>query len=480
MKKIQTFAAVLCIVYSATAQQNEFQTHKNGLIYDSTTMFHLSVIIDSLNLKFNSCELDRPYLSLPQGNAHYVNIPDKQAKQLIKAKVAFEEYKKKYPLSIKQKDSYIVQYQYENYKGVNMLEYSGLPGSKTPSMTLKNTKANNKITGWIIKDDVAFYLENLSSQTLSESYGRLIQYVDCMVDTTAQIFLPIAKGETYQSVTKGSAADQFLKWCAKFPDKPTYPDYDENDREGYESLYNTYQKQYQQWDSLRLLVLDEKYLKSAFRKEQLSQALEEAVEFGNSDGMLEFYAGRYKSKKNALTLKRSRKVIGGCSMDDSPRIHASEICMLAAETYQWDIFLRSHLDIMNDRFERVSDGSYAWAGRQTYLKELEELGINAPDLLIGTCFRVKNIGNNHYYGSIGRIGRALAETSNGAIVEETIFNVIGGNKIDLYNRLLFAFLFDHYNYNLDDKERSSRNEEKFNQLKKDLSNEILEILASQS
>jgi len=44
-------------------------------------------------------------------------------------------------------------------------------------------------------------------------------------------------------------------------------------------------------------------------------------------------------------------------MDESPRTHARAIALLAAETNNWDILLRAHIDIMNDRFERRSDGS---------------------------------------------------------------------------------------------------------------------------
>ncbi|MBK7243510.1 MAG: hypothetical protein IPH98_06560 [Saprospiraceae bacterium] len=67
---------------------------------------------------------------------------------------------------------------------------------------------------------------------------------------------------------------------------------------------------------------------------------------------------------------------------------------------------------MNDRFDRKSDGSYAWGQRNTYIKELEELNINVPDLILGILFRIENPASNHYFGSIGRVGRALSETKN--------------------------------------------------------------------
>jgi hypothetical protein len=41
-------------------------------------------------------------------------------------------------------------------------------------------------------------------------YARLIQYVDCMVDTTAEIFFPQAEAKVYQTVTENSKAHQFI------------------------------------------------------------------------------------------------------------------------------------------------------------------------------------------------------------------------------------------------------------------------------
>jgi hypothetical protein len=130
-----------------------------------------------------------------------------------------------------------------------------------------------------------------------------------------------------------------------------------------------------------------------------------------------------------------------------------EICQLAAETTQWDIFLRSHLDIMNDRFERMSDGNYAWAGRKTYLKELEELDIPAIDLLLGTSLRVANVNDNHYWGSIGRTGRALADAENKDALEQRLISMIQDTNLDPYNRLLMAYLFSNYAGSLEDESR---------------------------
>lgn len=147
---------------------------------------------------------------------------------------------------------------------------------------------------------------------------------------------------------------------------------------------------------------------------------------------------------------RSTEVIGSCSQDKSPREHAVNIAMVSAETQRWDVFLKAHLDIMNDRFERNSDGNYAWGQRNTYIREIEELNINVTDLLLGIIFRIKNPATNHYYGSIGRIGRALSETQNRKEVEQAMLSIIADQDLDLYNRLLFYFLYQNYSHYITD------------------------------
>ena len=154
---------------------------------------------------------------------------------------------------------------------------------------------------------------------------------------------------------------------------------------------------------------------------------------------------------------RSTKVVGGCSQDSRPREHTINIAMLSAEVTNWEVFLKSHLDIMNDRFDRMSDGSYAYAQRKTYIKELEELDINVLDLLIGISLRVENPAKNHYYGSIGRLGRAISESKNKEDFKTQILSMVEDKELDNYNRILAYFLFVSYNNYLDNKDEQNEN-----------------------
>lgn len=437
-------------------QDNEFKMYSNGLIYDESTMNRLGSIVDSLNIRFRACDLSRPYYSYAQGMATWVDIPNKEARRLIEVGASIEEYAKKHPRNIKREKLLIMKTSYTDYKDVTYIKYSGLPHgwSSEPSIKLRDKKANDKISGWIIDDDgtEAFYLTKLEKLELPYEYARLVQYVDCMIDTTAAIYFPEAEGRVYQQVESNSKAHQFIEWAEKYPGDPEFPDYEKMEKLNldFDSAYHVFSEKRKVWDSLRVLHLDQELNKSQYRKSLLMEAVEESLANGNSDARLEFYAARYVSKEDALKLKRSRRVIGNCSQDQSPRYHAMNICQLAAETTQWDIFLRSHLDIMNDRFERMSDGNYALAGRKTYLKELEELDIDAIDLLLGTSLRVQNVSDNHYWGSINRVGRALADASDKDELEKRLITMMQDKKLDLYNRLLMAYLFSNYAHNLEE------------------------------
>jgi hypothetical protein len=438
-------------------QGNEFQTYQNGLIYNEATMHRLGAIVDSLNVKFRSCDLAHPYYSFPQGFAYFVRVDSKEAQSQIKRGITLEDYRKKYNKAVSEK-VWVMKYMYTDDEK-RIIKYSALPhgGDNQSSITVDDNKANNVASGWVLEDNGkgAIFVEKLQHYTLPHEYARLVQYVDCMVDTSAQIFI---EGSDYDwgAHEQGPKTNKYVEWALDFPNRPTYPDQNTLSDEEYGRVTENFWIDHAAWDSLRILDLDKRMQQDVYGQRLLNDATDEVVKSGASDEDIEFYIGRYGSKRTALQLKRSRRVMGTCSMDTSPRRHAMTICKLAAETASWDIFLRSHLDIMNDRFERTADGSYAWAGRKTYLKELELLDIDAIDLLVGTSLRVENVSDNHYWGSVGRVGRALADAGDKDQLEQRLLTMIGNSDLDPFNRLLTAYLLHNYAYNLDDETRKKQ------------------------
>ncbi len=460
------FSGIFC-----AAQNSEFESYPNGLIYSDNTVTQLKHIVDSLNLKFKVCDLDKVYLSIPQAKAHFISLEKKDvkaAKNDIEAGISYEAFVQKYDQAKTEKDLVVVKFKYEDYKGNDVFELRslGFDGSSGYQFEFDGNSQNEydkSVKGkWVLEyhskskfnpeSISAFYFtEDFSQRPIPEKYARMIQYSDCMVDTSTQIFYenPERYENRYLS-EQGPAMATFMDYVNKATQKP---EYDENDFEkSWENMLI--------WDSLRLIRVDSLNKQDPRFQILLKEALTEALKKGNSDDEFEEYVELYDSPKNALELKRNRIVTGFCSMDQSPRIHALNIARLSAETTSWELFLRAHLDIMNDRFERASDGSYAWEGRKTYIRELEVLDINVLDLLLGISLRIENPSNNHYFGSIGRLGRAMSETLQAEEMEAKMLEMIADNDLDDYNRVLMYYLFLNYNYNLDDEGKKAANNEK--------------------
>lgn len=381
---------VLLLLISTFSWEQEFKVYDNGLIYNEKTMGQLTDIVDSLNLKFKVCELNPKFYSEPQTFGSKIVLDKKDINSAIrdiKENISLTDFKAKYQKAEITNQVLIVQFNYTNYLGEKITEYSEINGTGGGKNIQLEDNTKNEFNGnWVYEKRsdrlYAFYLPKAPSKTqIPEKYALQIGYADCLIDTTTLKFKEDAKSGWYRAP--------------------------------------------QDWESLTLVE-------------------QEAL----------------------LDTLRSTKVIGGCSMDLSPRYHAKDIALLSAQTTKWEVFLRAHLDIMNDRFDRVSDGSYAWGDRQTYIRELEELNIDVPKLIIGISLRVHNPAQNHYYGNVQRLGRALAETRFQTEIEDAMFEMMHNNKLDAYNRMIIYFLFRNYNYFLKENapEHVEDNRQKFEKM----------------
>jgi len=441
MKSILLFL-FFWIGHTTFAQHIEFGTSNNGLIYSDETIKPLKKIVDSLNLKFKVCELNQTYFSQMQGKAHHISVSGEEANKAkldLEKDISFIDFEQKYKKSETHKNLLVVRYDYRDYENKDVTLFANIGTKEDYRVRTTNHKYPHKSLKdkWVYlyseKSEYseaylyAFYFtEEFSSKPIPEKYARMIQYSNCMIDTTTQVFSEQFDNERHYK--KNTKIDVFLEYLEKHQGS--------NDK------------------VIDKLKKTDKKFNSLFQ-----DALKEALEKGGSNDEFEEYVGRYHSKKVELELKRGRRVIGGCSQDDSPRLHALSIAKLSAETAYWKIFLRAHLDIMNDRFERVSDGSYAWAGRQTYIKELEVLNIDVKNLLLGITFRMENANKNHYYGDVGRLGRALSESHEAKAIETKILEIIADKELDDYNRVIMCYLFLNYNHYTEDSKRKQENKE---------------------
>jgi hypothetical protein len=474
MKTLICTGLLLLLRFQLAAQYNEFGASENGLIYSNTTVSQLRSIVDSLNLKFKNCGLHKVYRANAQAMGHYVELKKDNiiaARQDMDAGISYEDFLKKYPTSEKDEKLLVVRHDYKNYSGKDVTVFNSLELDSKHDYSIRfeenpdtykrpfrgkwlyNYTEKSKYSEESI--EAFYFVSEFNESPLPEIYARMVQYSECLVDTSAGIFYEKAKrtGARYSS-GKPSSVSEFINYVHLATDKPEFKG------KYTEEKYEKFLTRLMRWDSLRFSKTDSLYKYDHQFSALLTEALEEIKQEGGGCDELDEYVGRYRSKKEALELKRNRIVVGGCSQDNSPRIHALNIAMLSAETINWETFLRSHLDIMNDRFERVSDGSYAWAGRKTYIRELEILDINVPELLLGITLRVENPGKNHYYGSIGRLGRAIAESKDLALFSSKILEMIADNKLDDYNRVLMYYLYLNMNHYLQDEEIKKENKER--------------------
>lgn len=387
MKRTALFFATLFTGIGAIAQSSEFTTYSNGLIYSDGAMTKLSHVVDSLNLKFKSCDLNKKFYSKCQTIGDIIELEHADMKQVIadmEKQISMEEFIKKYPKAKVERNNLIIQHHYKNDDGKEEIEVEHFDLKTDYGFSITTTdvsRYNQSIKGtWlyeVYENNIrAFYFpENFMSIEIPHKYALMIGYSDCLIDTTT-------------TKMKDDLAN------------------------GWVDLPNNW-----------MALPDSK-------------------------------------KKQLLDEMRSTRVIGGCSQDSRPREHAINIALLSAETYNWEVFLKAHLDIMNDRFDRMSDGNYAWGARKTYIRELEELNINVYDLIMGISFRIKNPADNHYYGRIYRVGRALSETQHKTEIEAGLLSVITDKELDDYNRLLFFFLLKNYYYNLADQQEKNNCKQK--------------------
>lgn len=464
---MKTLPCIIALFFlcSHIAGAQEFDRSDNGLMYSDGTIRKLKFIVDSMNLKFKTCDPARSYRSMFRAKANYIYLDTlhvKAAKKDIDAHISYQAFVEKYVHAASQENLLMLKQRdvdYNDNKQVSFEsvvighEYSpsiSVPGHEVYEQPVKGKwfYEYSKKTTYSKEHIRAFYFtDEFTQEPIPEKYARLVQYADCIVDTNAQIFSQDAQSSWgAKRTTDGKELSAFKKKIGELAGAPAD-----------DTNYESYLANVAMWEEHRKQLMDSLMAFDSSFNKGFRTALSYALRHGGSDGDFENWVERYDSPQAALALKRKRIVMGRCSQDGSPRYHAMEIARLSAETTSWDIFVRAHLDIMNDRFQRVSDGSYAWGNRKTYIRELEVLDIHVQDLLLGISIRAEQTSKNHYYGSINRLGRALSETRDPAAIEIKLQEMIADDSLDIYNRILMFYLYHNYTYHLESAGDKKRN-----------------------
>jgi hypothetical protein len=498
MKKTILVINLLFVGLLSFAQSGEFITYPNGLIYSDNTMSDLHHIVDSLNLKYKVCEANPQYTQLPKVKYHSIRFESSKdsLKMLmldLENNLSLEKLEVKYRnISITENISSILN-ETTDKTGKEMIELLRFPGGyylwhEVFEMEKPNDFDENMLKKWFVaakkrtwSDDSDHQLsaikiiEKPKFLNMPSEYAKMIQYGECLIDTTTSLFTAKARDNAYidykgedESPRKNdiNTVNRFFELFKKVKSAPNEYSYKEKlaketktvsymiDDSVFEKskYFKEFMTDLDNWKIQNEKDIKEIKANKDFNKFK-NEAFKVSLEKGINCEKLADYMEKIGNKNAELALRRNYIKIGGCSQDQSPRYHLQNIASLSAETANWESFLKAHLDVMNDRVQRVSDGSYAWGRRNTYIKELEELGLDIPKLIIGSCLRFHKPVKHHYFGNVSRVGRALSETKYSEEVESLLLKMIQDANLDDFNRYICYYIYKNYTFNIQDKDK---------------------------
>ena len=435
MKKLSFFLLCSLSCYTSAQTRPELDLF-NGLIYAPTDMQELKKMADSLDMQFKQCKGPFSYTAWHQAPALSIEFRTKEPIGTLisdlEKNINLKTLRARYGHWItKGPSAALVVHNNRQFlagnathldqvytEGNQSATWSKLePGGWVYSTSTSYSKGGefNIVTAWQLQ-------KVFRARAIPEAYGQLISYVDCLVDSKTSLML-----QRNSTIDPTESLFKLRKYVIRKTNRRVLiiEEFPHDDLEDYVCAH------YKDDETVRRYT------------DEILLAHMEGYSMGDLDDVAEIIP-----KEKLLELKRSARVTGYCSMDDSPRRHARKIAVLASQTHQWPVFIKAHLNIMNDYMDRMTDGSYAQAGRKTYLKELELLNINTVDLLLGSAMHVSNAIPGHYFGDAGRYGRALSETKYSQAFESRLKKMLKDPLLDEFNKIILFRLYISYCNNL--------------------------------
>lgn len=395
------------------------------------------------------------FRSLPQTTAHYFALKTDDPEALIAYLnniTDIREAIKKYPNLEVDLDLLLVRNRFVDYEENEQVEFRTyeigqgqyhvvtLPfqekwisnDSKIIYRIYKAGKYNDKtrVIGF-------FILENFITYNIPSKYGNYISYVDLLIDPEFKLFDGNKSVETngLQSI---AVFDSLTSYYARVTNKPKY---DEN-------KYEEYLQALGKWTGKRVQFADSLYQNDLIFKRMLLKALAFAKEQKVSNADLEFFTAQLLSKREGLKLMRGNPQIGDCSFDNGPRVQLLEMARISAEIPDWNVFITSSMDLLNDYSDRVANSNIASNARSTYINVLEKLNLDISRLLIGSSFRIENAGKGHYFAAGNKVGQAFANASieSQARFKRELEAILKSDSIDAFNKLHFYNIYRNYGY----------------------------------
>lgn len=142
---------------------------------------------------------------------------------------------------------------------------------------------------------------------------------------------------------------------------------------------------------------------------------------------------------NLLEEWRNLRIKRDCGMDKRPLRYAVELAQIAAAAERWDIFLRAHLYVLEERYQVPCKEC-----PQTHMMELEALNIDVPALLLGSLLSIQSKHSHHYFKDHQKLAKALKEAKDKEYILEQVLTMIQEEQLDTYNRYKAAHLYLEY------------------------------------
>ncbi|WP_130733255.1 hypothetical protein [Flavobacterium sp. J27] len=441
------------------------------LVFFSNTLFSQEEIINEENIsKLNTIiklkekkykkGLTPIFNAIPQATGSFFKIVIKKnddfLSMLHKCK-NIDELANKFPDLQIDKDLLLIKSNYTNYDKKKLLVINSfeIENNNSHSITMNfsdslnnnssnlfyvcytNEKKNESvIQGFILN-------ENFKIKKIPVKYADFIKYTDAIVKPETIIFFDNKKENLIHQKT---ILDSLVKYFEIKTNKPSYV----------KENYLLSMKDLQKWQSKQNFFSDSLFKIDNNFKILIEDALLYAESNKITNPYLEDFTAKFISKERALNLMRQNRLVGSCSYDNAPLFQQKRIATLAAQTYNWEIFIKSFLNVMNDNVARIANSSMASQRRGTYINELTKLNININKILIGSNFKINDTIEKHYFSDGNKIAKAYADLDSKYQndFENAIVEIIMDKSIDDFNKLNFYNTFKSYSYYLKDSIRA--------------------------
>ncbi|RPE00241.1 hypothetical protein EGM88_02965 [Aureibaculum marinum] len=440
----------------------------SGNVFCQTSIISESDIpkLDSIikHLEKNYSQSETPnFYSLPQTSASYFEIitkvPNKFLTELKKSD-NIEQLKNKFKGLQVDKDLLIIKNAYSNYKKEKKLQIKSFEIGKSQRHIIDsqnydiqfflNEKQNTRMYFSVYQEKwgkhkestiiKGFYLnDDFKLIAIPKQLSDWINYTDLIVKPETSIFYDNDDKSNEFKPYKRTIIDSLVNYYELKTNKPPYRK---------EQDYIARRNELNEWQSKKEKFADSLYANDRNFKNLLLEALDYAEINKVSNGDLEDFTAQLISEKRALELMRQNRQVGTCSFDNGPIIQQKRIASLASKTQNWNVFIKSFLNIMNDNVSRNANSNIASNARKTYIEELAKLDIDIDKILLGSNVRIADTMRNHYFSDGSKIAKAYANLNSDKqeYFENTVFEIIKDKEIDAFNKLHFYNTLKNYQY----------------------------------